>query len=144
MRAKRVLLCLSQRSRKTSLVFDKEMRKKSCELLTPALVEKTFGVPKDELKQQKIMGCIYSWKDDKETLEATLMMVMAHKSEERAKLWFANTTKSKTADEMAEDMKMVKAQLQEEGERDAGTQHQAQAENGCYACRCDSEKGHYL
>src|SRR5690606_14674791 len=69
---------------KAGAQFDKGMSKKSCEILTPALVAQTFSVPEAELKQLKIMGCIYTWKKEegetKTMLEATLTLMRVHDS----------------------------------------------------------------
>ena len=79
--------------------FQGDLDKKPCEILTPELVESTFSVPKAELKQMKIMGCIYSWKNEDEELQATLTLMRAHKSADVAAQWFANATKGMSAEE---------------------------------------------
>src|SRR5690606_1870716 len=81
--------------------FDKDLRKRTCELLSPGLVSRTFGVPEGELKQLKVMGCTYTWKSDSEELEASVTMVRAHASEAAAAQWFQNATADKTAEQIA-------------------------------------------
>ncbi|MBT8495199.1 MAG: hypothetical protein KJO07_19290, partial [Deltaproteobacteria bacterium] len=98
--------------------FGKDMRKKGCELLTPKLVADTFGVPEAELKQHKIMGCLYRWDKGDQTLEAQLTMLRAHKSERRAARWFGNATKDLTKEEMAAQMQMVKKRVKKRKEID--------------------------
>ena len=97
-------------------LFDPENKtfsKRACEFLTPEMVSGSFGVPAAELKKTKIMGCIYSWKGGGQTLEAQLMLLMVHKNLERAKLWFENSTASKTNEELNAEMDAVKEQLKE-------------------------------
>lgn len=102
---------------KAGAKFAKGMGKKSCEILTPALVAQTFAVPEAELKQFKVMGCIYSRKkgdgDAKTTLEASLTMMRAHKTVEGAQLWFKNATANRTGEEIKEQMKQVTAKAKE-------------------------------
>lgn len=73
--------------------FDKDVRKKGCELLTAKLVAATFGVPESELTQRKVMGCLYTWKSGEQILEASVISLRAHKSEEAAARWFKRATR---------------------------------------------------
>ena len=97
---------------------DKEFRKKACDFLTPEMVSGAFDVPAKELKQTKIMGCIYSWNKDDQTLNAQLMLIMVHKSLDRAKLWFKNSTANKTKAQLDQEMEKVKAEVQKRKELD--------------------------
>lgn len=97
--------------------FDKEYRKKACKVLTPELVAETFDVPKDELKQMKIMGCRYTWTSDDEELRASLSL-RALKSEKSAATWFDNSTADVTQAEMREQMEEVKKRVKERKEVD--------------------------
>jgi hypothetical protein len=97
---------------KAGASFVKGMAKKSCEILTPALVAKEFDVPEKELKQLKVMGCIYSWKEKsdgetKTTLEANLTLMRVHETVDAAKTWFKNSTANKTGEELNAEMKQV-------------------------------------
>jgi hypothetical protein len=87
--------------------FDGDMSRQGCELLTPDMVADTFDVPADELKQMKVMGCRYNRDNDRETLEAAISMIRAHKSEAGAAQWFGNATRSRTAEEMKAEMDKV-------------------------------------
>ena len=78
------------------------------------MVSEQFGVPAADLKQMKIMGCIYTWDDDDEMIDAKVMMPRVHKSEDRAKLWFTNATKSLTKEEVDAQFEMVKGKLDDE------------------------------
>src|SRR5690606_12132272 len=73
---------------KAGATIVKGISKKSCEILTPALVAQTFSVPEAELKQLKVMGCIYSWKkeegDTKTIIEANLTLMRVHDTVEKA------------------------------------------------------------
>lgn len=91
--------------------FDREMSKRGCELLSAELVAATFGVPADALKQFKVMGCRYSWENDEQTLEAGLSMLRVSASEAGAAEWFANATRSRSAEEMKAEMDKVAGQL---------------------------------
>lgn len=98
--------------------FAKDMRKKGCELLTPKLVAETFGVPEGELQQTKIMGCIYNWTADGETVEANITLLRAHKSEKLAAQWLENATQTLTKEQMAAQMQEVKGKVKEREEVD--------------------------
>jgi len=95
----------------TVLQFDREMSKKGCEILTAELVGATFDVPANALQQMKIMGCRYSWDNDEETLEAGISMLRVYDNEAAAASWFANATRSKTAEEMKADMEKISEQM---------------------------------
>lgn len=97
---------------------DKELRKRACEFLTPEMVSSAFGVPSKDIKQTKMMGCIYSWNEGGQTLNAQLMLVMVHKSLDRAKLWFKNSTANKTKEQLDKEIDKVKAEVQKREELD--------------------------
>lgn len=97
---------------------DKAFRKRACDFLTPELVASSFDVPAAELKQMKIMGCIYTWKSDAETLDAKLMMIRVHKDVDRASQWFGNATANKTKAELDAEMDVVKGKVKERKELD--------------------------
>ena len=98
--------------------FSGEMSNKGCEFLSAQLVSATFDVPADALKQTKIQGCHYTWNSDNETLEAGILMIRAHKSDEEAARWFAGITTSKTAEEMQAEMESASGQLDNRKELD--------------------------
>lgn len=93
---------------------DKAFRKRACEFLTADMVSEQFEVPAADLKQMQIAGCIYTWDDDDEMVDAKVMMPRVHKSEDRAKLWFTNATKSLTKEELDAQLEMVKGKLDDE------------------------------
>lgn len=100
-------------------LFDKEMDKKGCELLTAEMVSKTFDVPADSLRQMKIMGCRYDWNNETETVETGISMIQVHKTEASAKSWFETATRNKTAEEMAAEMKQVSEQMDQSEQLDS-------------------------
>lgn len=102
----------------SSAHFEKDIRKKGCEILTPKRVADTFGVPEGELKQQKIMGCAYSWRGEDQLVEARVLQLRAHKSVENAVRWFDNTTRSQTKEELAEQMQVIKGKVKDHKEVD--------------------------
>lgn len=91
---------------------------KGCDLLTADMVASTFGVPADALKQMKAMGCHYSWDDDANELQASIMMIRAHESGLAAKSWFASATKSRSAEEMQAEMAKVSERMEASEELD--------------------------
>lgn len=91
---------------------------KGCDLLTAEMVSSTFGVPVDGLKQMKVMGCLYSWDNDVDELDASIMMIRTHESESAAETWFGNATRSRTAEEMQEEMKQVSERMDSREELD--------------------------
>lgn len=97
---------------------NKALRKKGCDFLTPEMVASALEVPAGELKQMKIMGCVYSWSKDGQTLEARISMLRAHKTLDGAKQWFTNATTSKSEAQAAADLEQVKKKVQERKEID--------------------------
>ncbi len=97
--------------------FGKEIGK-GCDVLTAELVATTFSVPADSLKQMSVLGCLYSWENDEEELAANISMLRAHKSDTSAAAWFANSTRSRTAEEMKAEMDKVAARLEKNKELD--------------------------
>ena len=87
---------------------DKAFRKRACEFLTPEMVAETFHVPAGELKQHKMMGCIYSWSKDDLIVDANVMMPRVHKTLDGAKRWFTNATATKTAEEIDAGLEQAK------------------------------------
>jgi hypothetical protein len=110
---------------KLDKIFDPELRKKACEILTPAMVGDILGVPEGELKQMKIVGCRYSWSNDTETGWASLSMLKAHKDVATARIWFTNSTKGMSREDVAKVMGDVKKKLEEDGELDTKPKGQA-------------------
>jgi len=108
----------SQASQSTAALFDRDMSKRGCEILTADLVSATFDVPADALKQMKIMGCRYEWSNDEQTLTAGITMLRAYKSEAAAAGWFANATRNRTAKEMQQEMDKISGQLDESEQLD--------------------------
>ncbi|NND01127.1 MAG: hypothetical protein HKN85_13180, partial [Gammaproteobacteria bacterium] len=97
-------------------LFDKEMRKKGCELLSAELVSQTFDVPADVLKQTKIMGCRYDWKDDQQTVQSGISMIRVYENQAAAAEWFATATRNKTAEEMQAEMDQISRQMDQSEE----------------------------
>lgn len=98
--------------------FDREVRKKGCELLSAERVAATFAVPADALTQSRIMGCRYGWEGDEQTLDAGISMIRAYDSEAGAAEWFATATRSRTAEEMQAEMDQVAERLEKSEQLD--------------------------
>lgn len=103
----------------TSARFDRDIRKKGCELLTAELVSATFDIPVSELKQTKVLGCLYTWKIDAKEVKAHLSMIRAHKSENRAIKWFGNATKDKSEAEAEAEMATLRENIKKSDKIDA-------------------------
>lgn len=97
---------------------DKTLRKRGCDVLTAQMVAGVYGVPADELKQIKIMGCVYTWKKDGQIVDAKVMMIRAHKTLDAAKTWFGNVTATKTGEQLAAEMDMVRDEVKQRQELD--------------------------
>jgi hypothetical protein len=98
--------------------FDKDIRKQACDILTTERVSELFAVPAGELRQMKIMGCMYTWDKDGEMLEAKLTMLRAHKSEKSAAQWFKKATRNLTAEEAQAQVDMVFDKVKKKAEED--------------------------
>ncbi|MCX4242190.1 hypothetical protein [Paraliomyxa miuraensis] len=111
----------------TGFTKDDYSDKKACETATPRMVSGLFGVPEGELKQMRMMGCIYSWKnaDRSEMFEARFGSIRVHETEDAAKTWFGNATKGMSAEEVAEVMGKAKAKMKEDGNLDTKPKEQA-------------------
>lgn len=98
--------------------YGSEMSKEGCKLLSAQLVSTTFDVPADALKQTAIQGCHYKWISENETLEAGILMIRVHESDEDAARWFAGATTSRSADEVRADLDSASRQLDKQEELD--------------------------
>jgi len=126
--------------------FDEGISKQPCEILTPALVAETFAVPASELRQMKMMGCIYSWKQkagDHETiLEANLTMLRAHETEEGAIAWFQKATANKTNEEARGETAEVTERVKEDERVDTETKKKAAGTLGSLMAEALPEDGY--
>ncbi len=98
---------------------------KGCDLLPAELVASTFDVPAKSLKQTKVLGCIYTWSNDTDELKAHILMARAHKNTSAAVTWFANSTKSRSAQEMQAEMDKVAERLESQTELDTAAKKSA-------------------
>jgi hypothetical protein len=103
----------AQAEKQVGKVFDKDALPKACDLLTPKLASELLGFPESELKQQKIMGCMYRREVDGQFATVQLLQMQAFKQEKITKRWYENWTKSKSAEVAAADAKKVGKQLDE-------------------------------
>jgi hypothetical protein len=99
----------------------KEMASRACEILTPALVAQVFGVEETNLRQDKIMGCIYSSKADGNELLARLNMLKSHETEALAEAWFESATRSMSKEEAVQFMQGVTEDAKKREEIDSDT-----------------------
>ncbi|MFK7915869.1 MAG: hypothetical protein AB8B93_18295 [Pseudomonadales bacterium] len=101
-----------------NIQFSKE-RVKGCELVSAELVATTFAVPAENLKQTRMMGCIYTWDNEQDQLQASVMMARAHKNATAASAWFANATRNRTAAESQAEIDQVAERLESREELNA-------------------------
>jgi len=125
-------------------LFDNEVAKNACEILTPALVSTTFGVPEPDLKQMKIMGCTYSAKavgPEKLLVNASFTTIMMHKSDSVAQAWFANATKGMTREEADRQMDQVTRRAQDHETIDTKTKKRVVGDMGELIKQATSTEG---
>jgi len=100
-------------------LFDKSLSKKACEILTAAKVAEAFNVPESELKQLKMMGCIYTWEKGDQELHARLSISSIAKTEGRAVTWFKNATKGMSQAETKAAMASIKTKAKKDAKVDS-------------------------
>lgn len=106
--------------------FAKSLEKKPCELLTKAMVSKTFGVPAGKLNATNVMGqCEYSWDDQNTKVSATLSQISVFDSAKAANDYFNNATRDMSAKDVSNAMNKVKAQANKGGKLDTASKKQA-------------------
>jgi hypothetical protein len=103
---------------------DESLTKRACEFLTADMVAQLFGVPAAELEQMKVMGCVYSWHEGEQLVEAQLMMLRVHETPERAATWFAHATATTSKAEAEAAMDQAKAEVQDRPELDTKVEKQ--------------------
>ncbi|MCA9660596.1 MAG: hypothetical protein KC486_19805 [Myxococcales bacterium] len=97
-------------------IFDEELRKKPCELLTKAMVAKVAGVGEDALEVREISGmCLYEW----EAGNASLGFVRVKKSAEMAATYFANAHMDMSGEEVAAAFDKIGDEAKKKLEEDA-------------------------
>lgn len=133
---------MDEETRKAVAQFTKDQRKKSCEMLTPAMVAEVLEVPEGELEQKKIMGCIYTWKGGGQEAQASLMSIWIKKTPESARTWFENMTKTQTKEELAEQMKQVTAKAKEREEIDTKLKKKTVDQVGGLAAAMTPDEGY--
>ncbi|MCA9683496.1 MAG: hypothetical protein KC457_14950 [Myxococcales bacterium] len=103
--------------------FLKDQAKKGCEMLPPAMVAKVLEIPEAELRQMKIVGCIYTWQDAPEgqDAQASISTIMVLEDVAAAEQWFANATKNKTGEELRAELAMVTGKAKEHESIDTKT-----------------------
>lgn len=96
-------------------MFSDSVGDEECRVLTTEDVAAATGVPADQIEQQAISGCLYSWSDG----SIMLMSVRAHKTLKRAQNEYARFTKDASAEEVEGSKQAFQeevAKKQEEGE----------------------------
>lgn len=97
-------------------VFDKEMSKKPCELMTKAMVAKVAGVGEDAFEVREIAGmCLFEWDGG----NASIGFIRVKKSAEMAATFFANGHKDMSGEEVAAAFDKIGAEAKKKLEEDA-------------------------
>lgn len=104
--------------------FSKDIGK-GCEVLTAEMVGTTFDMPADNFKQVKVLGCIYTWKNETDQVNARISMLRVHKSTTQAVAWFARTTADRSVEEVQAEMDKISNRLQESEELKTDVQKSA-------------------
>jgi hypothetical protein len=105
------------------------------------MVAEVFGVAESSLRQDKIMGCIYSSNSEGDELSASLSILMMHESEAMAATWFDNATRSLSQDEAVQLMKRATADAKERQEIDTDPKKQVLDDMGSLISSTVSEYG---
>lgn len=98
--------------------FSKDIGK-GCEVLTAEMVGAIFNMPADNFKQTKVLGCIYTWKNETDQANGRISMLRAHKSTAQAAAWFNRATADRSVEEVQAEMDKVSNRLQEGDELDS-------------------------
>lgn len=105
--------------------WDKELMAKVCDILTPEIAAKLLEVPEDELEQITVRSCIYNWKGDGEEAVATFGSITVKKDAAKAKTYFDNSTKNRSAAEVKEMMDGIIQKAKDDGKLDTKTKEKA-------------------
>lgn len=119
----------------------KDMASRACEILTPAMVERVFGIAEANLRQDGIMGCIYSSSADGTELSARLNMLKSHDTEALAVAWFENATRSMSQEEAVQFMQGVTENAKRQEAIDTDIKKQAVGDLGGLLSATVSEDG---
>lgn len=104
--------------------FSKDVGK-GCEVLTAEMVGATFNMPAENFKQTKVLGCIYTWKNETDQANGRISMLRVHKSTAQAVAWFARTTADRSVEEVQAEMDKISDRLQKSDELDSDVQKTA-------------------
>lgn len=104
--------------------FTKDMTK-ACDLLTAERAGAALNFPAEKFKQTKILGCMYTWKNETEQANAHLSMIYVHNSSAQAAAWFSQSTANRSAAEVQAEMDQLSARLQKSDELDTGAKKSA-------------------
>jgi len=93
----------------SSKLFDRDIRKQVCELLTADMVAEVSGVDPSLLEQLNTAGmCIYSWDEG----QASLGHLRTSDTAEWARDSFENSYRNKTGEEVKADMDKIQSELE--------------------------------
>lgn len=98
---------------------------KGCDVLTADMVGTIFDMPADNFKQTKVLGCIYTWKNETDQANGRISMLRVHKNTAQAVAWFSRATANRSVEEMQAEMDKVSNRLQESDQLDTDVQKSA-------------------
>jgi hypothetical protein len=104
-------------------LFEKEITKQSCDLLTIDSVAKVAGAPVSEITQRQMSSmCMYTW----ESGQASIGHLRASESAEAARDLFENSYANQSGEEVADKMAAIGAEVEKQkdaGKTDADPEH---------------------
>lgn len=93
-------------------VFAEGVGEDKCAVLTLEDVMAVTGLPAEEIEQQEVSGCLYSWDEG----SVWMRSVRVHESVDRAKSYYATFTEDVTAEEVGAAKDQVKDELSDREE----------------------------
>lgn len=104
-------------------LFDREITKQSCDLLTIDSVAKVAGAPVSEITQRKMSSmCMYDW----ETGQASIGHLRTSETAASARDLFENSYANQSGEEVADKMAAIGAEVEKQknaGKTDVDTEH---------------------
>jgi len=123
-----------QAASSTGKLFDREITKQPCDLLTPDAVAVVAGVEASAIEQRKMASmCLFSWEDG----NASIGLLRTDKTVEAARKRFENSYANQSGEEVAEAAAQINARIEkqkDEGKTDVNPEH-AKAVTGAFSDR---------
>ncbi len=98
---------------------------KGCDVLTAEMVGAIFDMPADNFKQTKVLGCIYTWKNETDQANGRISMLQVHKNTAQAVAWFERSTADRSVEQVQAELDKVSNRLEESDRLETGVQKSA-------------------